>query len=107
MLVTERIPTFAPRLVELVHIAREQGSLDPGTCHFNVARALHQAGINVRYLGLVRAHCRDEYTRTVCLIEMCARVVKQQLRQRMRQRMQQLQFPLGMAWRTWVLSDKG
>ncbi|KNE63740.1 hypothetical protein AMAG_08823 [Allomyces macrogynus ATCC 38327] len=41
-----------------------------------LAAAMHRAGINVRYLGLVTKYTKLPYVKELCLIEMVARAVK-------------------------------
>lgn len=47
---------------------------------FRLTELLHASGINVRYLGLVYGHVSVEAYRTFVLAEMCARIIKNDLR---------------------------
>ena len=48
---------------------------------------LHQAGINIRHLGMLRCHVRTPSIREFLLVEMLARVLKADMRQRWRELM--------------------
>ena len=60
-------------------------STAPPTLSLDVlSSVLHQSGINVRYLGLVRSHMSCPSWRSILLVEILARVLKNQLRARWR-----------------------
>jgi len=65
----------------------------PGNFVFNIARTLHERGINVRYMGKIFKHCTSVPARALLLIEMAARVIKQTLRKKIREKMSELKFP--------------
>ncbi len=52
--------------------------------HADLIRVMHKQGINVRYLGTLRAYVSVSYTRSFILTEMCCRVLKNMLRNGMR-----------------------
>jgi hypothetical protein len=61
-------------------------------------QALHAAGINIRFLGLVRSYLVEEaegerYWRFMFLLEMVTRTIKQQLRTKLRDLMKLLKKP--------------
>jgi tetratricopeptide (TPR) repeat protein len=66
----------------------------PGAFTFDICRILHERGINARYMGIVFKQCKYSESRTLLLIEMAARVIKQTLREKIRERMSDLKFPL-------------
>lgn len=41
---------------------------------------LHERGINLRFLGLLRSHCKDIYVRNFLLTVMLNRIINQQVR---------------------------
>ena len=45
---------------------------------------IHEHGINVRYLGILRSYVKNKYIRRFILAEMISRVVKNTLREKMR-----------------------
>jgi hypothetical protein len=53
---------------------------------------LHQRGINVRYLGLVRSHLSQEHWRSYLLLEIIARTLKNEFREQCRARMKEIQY---------------
>eukprot|EP01116_Phalansterium_solitarium_P021277 TRINITY_DN6548_c0_g1_i1.p1 TRINITY_DN6548_c0_g1~~TRINITY_DN6548_c0_g1_i1.p1 ORF type:complete len:1106 (+),score=432.25 TRINITY_DN6548_c0_g1_i1:73-3390(+) len=64
----------------------------------NFMHSLHSMGINVRLLGLVRSHLSDDvdwqrHWRTVILLEMLMRTIKQRIRHRLREKMRKLKQP--------------
>ncbi|KYQ93360.1 Histidine kinase A [Tieghemostelium lacteum] len=65
---------------------------------------LHKSGINVRYLGHVRQHCNSLDMKSLIFIEMCARVVKQQLRQKLRSKMAKAKIPLEAPYRRLIIA---
>jgi hypothetical protein len=97
VLLNHVIPRFAAKIVELVKRHKQQsgGVLSA----FSVTNAVHADGINVRHIGLLRSHVDDTDTRAVLLVEMCARLVKNDLKFRLRERMKQTQVPLEQPYR--------
>eukprot|EP00941_MAST-03F_sp_MAST-3F-sp1_P005301 g5301.t1 len=79
-LVREVIPRVAREFASSASM--DGGMLDP----FCVGEMLHKRGINLRHLGLLRAHVPHECTslRRTLLVEMTARSLKQFMRQRQR-----------------------
>jgi hypothetical protein len=97
VLLQRLIPRFAAKIVELVKRHKQQsgGVLSA----FGVTNAVHADGINVRHIGLLRSHVDDTDTRAVLLVEMCARLVKNDIKFRLRERMKQTQVPLEQPYR--------
>lgn len=60
---------------------------------------LHEAGINLRYLGIVRRHVSSPSVKQLILVEMIARVIKHEIRYRMRKQMKEFKLPLEHACR--------
>jgi hypothetical protein len=82
-LLTHTIPEFASALLLL----SQSDISDP---QYRLTELLHRAGINARYLGVVRSHLSSETAagrdwRRWLMQEMVARVIKNELRERMRQ----------------------
>lgn len=78
------------RLIDTVipEFARALDSKDRSSDEFqHLTSYLHQAGINVRHLGRVRAHLRAQEWRDLALVEMVARTLKNLLRRDMRRSM--------------------
>lgn len=96
-LLQHTIPRFAATIAELVkrHKLQNGGVLSA----FSVTNAVHAQGINVRHIGLLRSHVDDTDTRAVLLVEMCARLVKNDIKFRLRERMKQTQVPLEQPYR--------
>ena len=42
----------------------------------NIIQTIHSAGINIRYLGIVRKNCKNDDARKILLMEMIARVTR-------------------------------
>jgi hypothetical protein len=97
VLLQRLIPRFATKIVELVKQHKQQsgGVLSA----FGVTNAVHADGINVRHIGLLRSHVDDTDTRAILLVEMCARLVKNDIKFRLRERMKQTQVPLEQPYR--------
>lgn len=89
------IPRFAPTFDRLVTVAFVRKTVEPGSFTFNIGRLLHQNGINIRYLGVLRRCVKSVKAKGIILIEMVARIMKRHIRLQMRKRMEQLRFPLG------------
>lgn len=73
------VPTFSASLTH---------SLDRVNFRF------HEAGINMRYMGLVRHHSADETVRRVLLEQMVARVLKKRLERQLRELVVSIKEPL-------------
>lgn len=91
-LLSSVIPKFARDLkADLADVVRLGGSLE----QFRLTEALHAAGINVRYLGLVALVMdEDSYQQTFVLAEIFSRLIKNDIRARMRTQMGLSQLPL-------------
>jgi hypothetical protein len=61
--------------------------------NYPVILEVHSLGINIRHLGHVRVHLLNKYWKTVLLLEMIARVVKNDLKKDLREKMHVLQQP--------------
>lgn len=94
-LLTTIIPEFAKRLDTMYNIIFSDGmpwsarlrvlTIYVGTIHESrMLTLVHRAGINMRYLGLIRKDVTDPDLRALLLVEMCARVCKQELKHKLR-----------------------
>jgi tetratricopeptide (TPR) repeat protein len=92
-LLTMVIPAFASKLNMMKRCNTD----------FNLKEAMHNDGINMRYLGVVRRFVTSEAISHLLLVEMVARVQKHQLRHLMRQLMKDLKLPLEHKYRTLVV----
>ncbi|GAM24318.1 hypothetical protein SAMD00019534_074930 [Acytostelium subglobosum LB1] len=72
--------------------------------HFPIPERVHKHGVNVRYLGHVRKLCETPDMKSLIFVEMCARVVKQQLRQKLRFKMKQARIPLEAPYRRLIVA---
>jgi len=70
---------------------------------FNLKEAMHNEGINMRYLGVVRQCVTSEAISHLLLVEMIARVQKHHLRHQMRSLMRELKLPLEHKYRALVV----
>ena len=61
--------------------------------NYPVILELHSFGINIRHLGHTRFHVTNTYWKTVLLLEIIARVIKNELKKNLRDRMHVLQQP--------------
>jgi len=75
MLLTQTIPAVASMLEKRVLMFVNSKQL------INI---IHEHGINVRYLGILRSHIQNKYIRRFILAEMISRVIKNTLREKMR-----------------------
>lgn len=97
-LVRTVIPRFAERLVAVPTARRES---------FPLVMRMHEAGINVRFLGLLHNEAKqrkDEYWCVQIMIEMCARVIKNQVRALLRRKMRELMLPGESVYRSVVVA---
>lgn len=84
---TELVPKFAQKLIQVPPEKRDK---------FELILMLHAAGINVRFLGELYAEVKRLGSEYWCLrltIEMCARVIKNDVRSLMRQKMREMCLP--------------
>jgi len=88
------VPACAALLDRYCIVAIKKNMVIPGQFTFDICRILHERGINARYMGVVLKYCKYAESRTLLLIEMAARVIKQSLREKIRERMSDLKFPL-------------
>eukprot|EP01087_Luapelamoeba_hula_P012489 TRINITY_DN3487_c0_g1_i6.p1 TRINITY_DN3487_c0_g1~~TRINITY_DN3487_c0_g1_i6.p1 ORF type:complete len:703 (-),score=108.99 TRINITY_DN3487_c0_g1_i6:22-2130(-) len=93
------VPAFAPQLQRLMVADYSKAHFE----QFNLTEALHSRGINIRYLGILRHHMTDKDCKTLIFVEMCARVVKNNLRLRLRERMRKLGMPLDEPYRRIII----
>ena len=97
-LVKTVVPRFAERLVAVPAAMRE---------NFRLVMRMHEAGINVRFLGLLHNEAKqrkDEYWCVQIMIEMCARVIKNQVRALLRRKMRELLLPGESVYRSAVVA---
>eukprot|EP01119_Soliformovum_irregulare_P021321 TRINITY_DN7074_c0_g1_i2.p1 TRINITY_DN7074_c0_g1~~TRINITY_DN7074_c0_g1_i2.p1 ORF type:complete len:833 (+),score=208.66 TRINITY_DN7074_c0_g1_i2:91-2589(+) len=99
-LIRTLIPKFANgELRKETQEAKEAGRLDD----FRLTETIHRNGINCRYLGLVRKHTEDPESRIMILVNIVARVLKNNLRQKLRKKMTTLKKPLEEPYRRLVI----
>jgi hypothetical protein len=67
LLLSSIVPSFAAELDSMQRKERHQ---------FLLLSAMHQRGINFRFMGYLRAHSRDVHFRSILLLEMIARTIK-------------------------------
>jgi hypothetical protein len=79
--------------------SRGQGMLES----FRLTETIHSRGVNCRYLGLIRRHIEEQEFRLIILIEILARVIKNNLRLKLRLKMQSLKRPLEEPYRRLVI----
>eukprot|EP01103_Thecamoeba_quadrilineata_P017072 TRINITY_DN5918_c0_g1_i1.p1 TRINITY_DN5918_c0_g1~~TRINITY_DN5918_c0_g1_i1.p1 ORF type:complete len:585 (+),score=95.88 TRINITY_DN5918_c0_g1_i1:3-1757(+) len=89
-LINEVIPNFSVKLSRRVVQETTQGQLEK----FRLVEVVHSEGINIRYLGRLRAVCAHDNVKTLLFIHMAARVIKNCLRLRLREKMKELKVPL-------------
>jgi hypothetical protein len=77
-LIHETIPEFARKLDVISGSDRD---------NYLLISSLHRNGINIRFLGHVRSHLKDEYWRTYLLVEMVARTAKCEIRSELRRKL--------------------
>eukprot|EP01119_Soliformovum_irregulare_P021101 TRINITY_DN6964_c0_g1_i1.p1 TRINITY_DN6964_c0_g1~~TRINITY_DN6964_c0_g1_i1.p1 ORF type:complete len:1087 (+),score=286.12 TRINITY_DN6964_c0_g1_i1:199-3459(+) len=92
------IPEFAEILLKIPMEERDSFPLTP---------SLHAHGINVRYLGLIRAALPKEefYWRIVLFIEMASRCIKQLIRSKLRLKIRELRQPGDDAYKRVVIDQ--
>eukprot|EP01116_Phalansterium_solitarium_P015791 TRINITY_DN3523_c0_g1_i5.p1 TRINITY_DN3523_c0_g1~~TRINITY_DN3523_c0_g1_i5.p1 ORF type:complete len:415 (+),score=117.56 TRINITY_DN3523_c0_g1_i5:261-1505(+) len=71
---------------------------------FRLTEAIHSRGINARYLGRIRAEIADADFRAIILVDIVARVIKNNLRTRLRAKMKQLKKPMEEPYRRLVVN---
>lgn len=94
---TELVPKFAKKLIQVPPEKRDK---------FELILMLHASGINVRFLGELYTEVKRLGSEYWCLrltIEMCARVIKNDIRALMRQKMREMCLPGESAYRTLVV----
>ena len=80
-------PAPSPPPSPSVRMSSDVQSVDPIAYSPRFISYLHQAGINIRLLGVLRSHVTTPALRDVLLVEMLARVLKSDMRQRWRDKM--------------------
>jgi len=93
------VPAFVPELTRLFTTAKRNGDLES----LKLTEIVHRRGINIRYLGILRKHMKDQDGKALLFVEMCARVIKNNLRLRLREQMRKLQLPLEEPYRRLVV----
>eukprot|EP01118_Nematostelium_gracile_P006177 TRINITY_DN1987_c0_g1_i1.p1 TRINITY_DN1987_c0_g1~~TRINITY_DN1987_c0_g1_i1.p1 ORF type:complete len:887 (+),score=181.40 TRINITY_DN1987_c0_g1_i1:68-2728(+) len=95
------LPKFVRgELMSQMEEARQQGILED----FRLTEAIHRNGINCRYLGLVRKHTKDIEFKSIILVEIIARVFKNNLKQKLRNKMKILRKPVEEPYRRLVVN---
>jgi len=98
----------ATRVLLRQEVPRVAGKLDGLTekqkRRLDVKEFLHENGINLRYMGLVRHHVKCAEIKGRLFIYMVARVVKHQIRGKMREQMKKWKLPLEHTCRHQVIS---
>mmetsp|Transcript_25879 Transcript_25879/g.36402 ORF Transcript_25879/g.36402 Transcript_25879/m.36402 type:complete len:629 (-) Transcript_25879:2-1888(-) len=97
-LLTKLVPKFAATLT----------ALSPEECnYFPLIESVHIARINVKYLGIIRAHLGNEaaYWRLTLLVEMIARTMKQSIRTKLREKTRELAQPGDEAYKMLVIDQ--
>lgn len=94
------ISTSRGELNSLMEEASQKGNLD----NFRLTETLHSKGINCRYLGIIRQHLACKEAKTRVLIEILARVIKNNLRLKLRIKMKQLKKALEEPYRRLVIN---
>jgi len=92
------VPSFARRLVELSKEQRDE---------FPLVMMMHEAGINVRFLGLIFTQVvkqRDDYWAVRLFIEMAARTIKSEVNALLRKKMRELRHPGESQYRAAVIT---
>lgn len=74
---------------------------------YPLLQSLHAAGINIRYIGLVRSHLESSeiYWRHVLLVEMISRVIKQNIRTKLRDMSKNLKQPGDEPYKQTVITE--
>ena len=99
-LLNVRVPEFAA----LLDRAAAEPKYSKKAALATLTEQLHRHGINCRYLGRVRSHCKNEAAREVILLEIVARVVKNLLREKLRVLSTKLTVPGEMQYRLCIVS---
>jgi tetratricopeptide (TPR) repeat protein len=98
------IPEFAKELSAMMKEALNKGQ---HMSNFRLTEMMHRRGINMRFLGVVRHHIIEKAANWDCqlllLVEMAARVIKNNLRKRLREKMKSLKLPVDEPYRRLVI----
>jgi alpha-tubulin suppressor-like RCC1 family protein len=89
-----REATHYLRTVAVPRVAAALSAMLRAGWDVSLVAAVHRGGVNLRYLGLVRSHVRDVALRDRMMVEMVARVIKEQLRVKMREALADTVLPL-------------
>jgi len=89
-----REATHYLRTVAVPRVAAALSAMLRAGWNVSLVAAVHRGGVNLRYLGLVRSHVRDVALRDRMMVEMVARVIKEQLRVKMREALADTVLPL-------------
>ena len=84
------IPTYAKKLNSSSHM------IDKIRPH--LAAEFHSAGIGIRHMGLVRAHCSNPAIRSMLLLEMIVRTTKEDINRQLRHRMEAARLPVQLPY---------
>ena len=69
----------------------------------NLKEILHENGVNLRYMGLLRVEINNPILRNLFLVEMIARIIKHNIRELMRNQLKKWHIPLEHACRQTVI----
>ena len=87
------IPAFARELSEMIDTEIETNWKNILLFHNKLPRIIHQAGINMRHLGILYENSTTYNCKMLLLIEIAARTIKHKLREKMRNHMKQYKHP--------------
>jgi len=99
-LLQEVIPPFAKKLDTMTGVIFVDGFIHES----RMLMMIHRSGINMRYLGLIRKDVTDPDLKALLLVEMCARVCKQELKHKLREKMRRLRVPLEEPYRRLIIA---
>eukprot|EP01102_Stenamoeba_stenopodia_P013206 TRINITY_DN4255_c0_g2_i1.p1 TRINITY_DN4255_c0_g2~~TRINITY_DN4255_c0_g2_i1.p1 ORF type:complete len:961 (+),score=234.00 TRINITY_DN4255_c0_g2_i1:195-3077(+) len=95
-LLKEVIPTFAMKIQDM--------SVDDPEFNSKLVNAAHREGINIRYFGYLRSCVASPHLKNAILVEVLARVIKQEIRLTMRNTMKRIKLALEHQCRKVVIS---
>ena len=78
---------------DLVGLMEKEVRMKGTLAHFRLTETMHAAGINMRYLGIIIRRLGSHRFTWVLLLEMLARIVKQEIRRLLRSKMVELKQP--------------
>lgn len=87
------IEIFSREFSEMVDKEIEENWYNIANFHHKLPRIIHQAGINMRHLGILYNNSTTYNCKMLLLIEISARVIKHKLRAKMRNLMNEFKYP--------------